>query len=225
MKKAQVFIAALEKEFNRHSNNAIATAQAKYMKNNFDFFGIKTPERREIMRPFLHKNYLPEKTILPDLIKQLWQKPEREFHYFGQELLFKYQHKLAKDDIKLIHFMLTNQSWWDTVDYIAIKILGTYFKQFPSQIGLIIPQWLASDNIWLQRSALLFQLKYKVELNTNLLADSIQKLLGSKEFFIDKAIGWILREHSKTDPQWVVEFVDKTDLAVLSKREALRLIN
>jgi 3-methyladenine DNA glycosylase AlkD len=220
-----VFIAALEKELESHSNDTIATAQAKYMKNNFEFFGIKTPERRKIMLPFLHKSYLPEKAILPDLIKQLWQKSQREFHYFGQELLFKYQNKLAKNDIELIHFMLINQSWWDTVDYIAVKILGAYFKQFPAQIELIVPQWLASDNIWLKRSALLFQLKYKAALDTNLLANSVQKLLGSKEFFINKAIGWILREHSKTNPQWVLDFVAKTDLTSLSRREALRLIN
>jgi len=223
--ETNAFITTLETAFLVNADAVIAIGQANYMKNHFKFFGIKAPERRMIMRPFLHKDYLPAKEVLPEMIKQLWQKPQREFHYFGQELFFKYQMQLVKNDIELIHFMLTHQSWWDTADFIAIKILGAYFKQFPKQIAVIIPQWLASDNMWLQRSALLFQLKYKEELDANLLANSIQKLLGSKEFFINKAIGWMLREYSKTNPKWVLDFVSRTDLVPLSKREALRLIN
>ena len=221
--KSSVFVSTLINEYQHHANLEIALGQAKYLKNKFDFFGIKTPERRLISRPFLVENYLPQKVLLAEIIHELWQKPQRELHYFGQELVFKYKKKFETKDILIIEFMLTHQSWWDTVDFIASKIAAAYFQQFPKQIALIIPKWLASENIWLQRAALLFQLKYKAATDTILLENTINSLIPSEAFFINKAIGWILREYSRTNPKWVLNFVAETPLAALSKREALRL--
>ena len=121
--------------------------------------------------------------------------------------------------------MIINKSWWDTIDFLSPKIVGEYFKLYPETIENQIEKWLHSNNIWLQRSCLIFQLKYKETLNTQLLAHIIQFLLGSKEFFINKAIGWILREYSKTNPQWVIKFVYTNNLNTLSKREAFKFIN
>ena len=121
--------------------------------------------------------------------------------------------------------MITHKSWWDTVDFIAANLVGPYFKSFPGQREKITGKWLSSNNMWLQRSVLLFQLKYKDSLDTDFLADTIHSLTGSEEFFINKAIGWILREYSKTNPQWVRQFVQATSLHPLSKREGLRLIS
>lgn len=120
--------------------------------------------------------------------------------------------------------MITHQSWWDTVDFIATKLLGAYFKTYPEEKEKYVNKWLKSNNIWLQRSALLFQLKYKTDLDTVLLSCTITSLLGSKEFFINKAIGWVLREYSKSNPEWVIDFVNENHLTALSKREALRLV-
>ena len=102
--------------------------------------------------------------------------------------------------------------------------MGSYFKKFPEQRAESVQKWLDSGNIWLQRCALLFQLKYKEEIDAKLLSHVIQSLLGSKEFFINKAIGWVLREYSRTNPTWVVSFVEVHTLHNLSKREALRLL-
>lgn len=104
--------------------------------------------------------------------------------------------------------------------------MGEYFKVYKEERYHRVNQWLASENIWLQRCAVdvLFQLKYKKDLDTELLSYVITHLLGSKEFFINKAIGWALREYSKTNLKWVIDFVSKTKLSPLSKREALRLI-
>ena len=124
----------------------------------------------------------------------------------------------------MLEFIITNKSWWDTVDFIASHLVGNYFKKYPDKIEEYINKWMLSKNIWLQRTALLFQLKYKVALNPVLLENIIKQFLYSKEFFINKAIGWILREYSKTNPQWVINFVKKYPLHNLSKREALRLI-
>ena len=83
-------------------------------------------------------------------------------------------------------------------------------------------KWIASNNIWLQRSSLIFQLKYKNKLDTKTLKNNINSLLNSNEFFVNKAIGWILREYGKTNPKWVIKFVRKTELSNLSKKQALK---
>lgn len=218
------FIQTLQTEFEENANAKIALEQKAYMRNQFDYYGIKTPKRREITKPFLDKKYLPKKTELEKYVKTLWQKPQRDYHYFAQELAFKYIRELDKDNIALFEFMVTHNSWWDTVDFIAPKLIQAYFKTYPKERDFYIKKWLASDNIWLQRSALLFQLKDKEKIDTDLLTFIIQSLSHSKEFFINKAIGWILREYSKTNSEWVIDFIETNELSNLSKREALRLI-
>jgi 3-methyladenine DNA glycosylase AlkD len=151
--------------------------------------------------------------------------PQRECQYIAQEMAHRVIRKPAEADLQLFEYMVTEKSWWDTVDFIAANILGRYFKNHPDAILPAVEKWLASGNIWLQRSAILFQLKYKSELDTALLAATISPLIGSKEFFINKAIGWVLREYSKTNPQWVVNYCEQTDLNGLSKREALMVIH
>lgn len=218
------FINTLEIEFAQHANPKIAFEHKAYMRNQFEFYGIKAMERREIQKPFLIKEFLPKKEELDNIIKSLWEKPQRDYQYFSQELAFRYVNQLEEKDINLFEYMVTHKSWWDTVDFIAAKLMGEYFKKYPEQRNLYVKKWLNSNNIWLQRSALLFQLKYKENLDTVLLSSIINSILGSKEFFINKAIGWILREYSKTNPKWVMEFADKNALSNLSKKEGLRLI-
>lgn len=219
------FIQVLSNEFQRNSNPEIAAGQKAYMRDQFEFFGIKAPIRKEIQKPFLVKAYLPPKEELETLVKELWAKPQREFQMFGQELTAKYQRKFEKQDIALLEFMVTHKSWWDSVDFIAAHLMGSYFKIFPELREEYVNKWLDSGHLWLQRSAILFQLKYKEETDTELLSYVIHRLLGSKEFFINKAIGWILRDYSRRNPDWVIHFVNQTDLQPLSRKEALRIIN
>ena len=219
------FIQTLGLEFEANSNAQIAAGQKAYMRNQFEFYGIKTPERRKLQRPFLVKSYLPEKNELEQIVKTLWQKPQRENQFFAQELVSKYSRRFDKRDISLLEYMVTHKSWWDTVDFIAVKLIGPYFDQYPEQLDSYLKKWMASNNIWLQRCCLLYQLKSKDKMDVTRLEYIIQKLLGSKEFFINKAIGWVLREYSRTNPKWVKDFVANNDLAGLSRREALRLMD
>ncbi len=218
------YINTLEAEFISNSNPENAVKQKKYLKNKFEFFGLTTPQRRSIQKPFLHKEYLPPKTEFKNIIIELWEKPEREFQHFALDLSYKYLKQIEAEDIELFEYMILNKSWWDTVDGVAPKLVAEYFKKFPQQRDSYTGKWLKSGNIWLQRSTLIFQLFYKDDLDTVFLEHAINQLLGSKEFFINKAIGWILRQYSRTNPVWVEKFVEKTALSGLSKREALRLI-
>ncbi len=218
------YIETLSSELLSRANPKRAAQQKRYMRGQFDYYGLTSPERKTLQRPFFEKAFLPAKSELELIVKALWEKPQREYQYVAQELAFKYIKRMEEQDIALYEYMVTHKSWWDTVDHIANKLMGAYFKKYPELRQEYVDKWLASDNMWLQRSALLFQLKYKSELDTVLLSYTITALLGSKEFFINKAIGWVLREYSRTNPDWVMDFVEQTELSGLSEREALRLM-
>jgi len=216
-------IAELEIEFRKNANPLTAKGQKAYMKNNFEFFGIKSPLRRDIQKPFFQKEFLPHKYEIEGIVKELWSKPQRDFQYFAQELLFRYAKEFDSKDIDLLEFMVVHKSWWDSIDFIAPKLIGAYFKRYPEYRNGTVERWMKSDSIWLQRSSILFQLKYKQELDTDFLAYVINNLNGSKEFFVNKAIGWILRDYSRIDAKWVSDFCKNSSLSNLSRREALRL--
>ncbi len=220
----EIYINKLNVEYEKNANPVIAAGQKAYMKNHFEYFGIKSPLRREISKPFLNKEYLPSKKELENIVKALWDKPERELQYFAMELFWKCKKQIEEADIELMEFMVVNRSWWDTVDMIAGRLMGEYFRKFSEQRKEYVDKWLSSGNMWLQRSAILFQLNYKDKMDTELLSYVIRSLLGSNEFFINKAIGWVLRNYSKTNPDWVKGFADRTELHKLSRREALRLM-
>ncbi len=218
------YLDTLTSEFENAANPTKAIDQKRYMRDQFEYYGLTSPQRREILKPFLAKAYLPPKKDLQKIVKTCWKKPQREYYYFAQELTQKYIKQFEKSDIELLEHMIVNKSWWDTIDFIASNLVGPYFKKFPEQIEPTVEKWLDSKNIWLQRSTLLFQLKYKDKLDVALLENIISRLLGTKEFFINKAIGWILRSHSRVNADWVVDFVERTELSNLSRREALKLL-
>lgn len=208
-----------------HANSSYAGQQKKYMKNKFEFFGLPSPYRRELNRKFLTKTNLPEKQEAFLIIKELWQQPQRELQYFALDLAEKYVKQPEEKDIAFYTYLITHKSWWDTVDFIAATLVGSYFRMFSFERESIINKWLNSGNIWLQRTSLIFQLKYKTDTDALLLYKVIRQLLGTKEFFINKAIGWSLREYSKTDSKWVIQTVEKlNDLSYLSRKEALKVI-
>lgn len=212
----------LEKELLKHENPTIAAQQTAYMKNKFEHIGLKMPERRKITTKFIKEYGKPEIEDLFDLIKALWKNPYRDLQHFGLDLVEKYMKKFRKEDLAMLEFMILNKSWWDTVDMVAAKHSGMYFRLYPEKIVPVTEKWIKSENKWLQRSALLFQLKYKQDTNIPLLFDYILRLKDSKEFFIRKAIGWVLREYSKTNSELVISFVEENRLSPLSEREALK---
>jgi 3-methyladenine DNA glycosylase AlkD len=215
----------LENSLRACSDEFVAKGQKAYMRNQFEFLGVKSPERKAIQKPFFERKSKPHKSDLSFVVQTLWQMEEREFQYAAQELYAKYLKESDSDDIALFEWMILTKSWWDTVDFIASNLVGNYFKKHPDQIEPTIEKWLHSGNIWLQRSILLFQLKYKKEVDADLLAGIIHSLLGTGEFFIDKAIGWSLREYSKVNPDWVRDFVNRTELSNISRREGLKVLD
>jgi 3-methyladenine DNA glycosylase AlkD len=118
--------------------------------------------------------------------------------------------------------LITTKSWWDTVDAIANHNVGQLLRQYPDSRDRTLTPWRQSENIWLRRTAILFQLSYKTATDADLLFAIATENRESSEFFIQKAIGWALREYSKTAPDAVQTFVATAELAPLSQREALK---
>lgn len=209
-------------------NEKNAAAMDAYMKNKAKHFGLKAALRREVAKPYLEASKTMPWEEKKKLVKLLWEQPWRECHHIAQEILEKGIKKhLVKEDISFLEYLITTNSWWDTVDFVAPKMMGVYFQKFPDQIVPCTNKWLASNNIWLQRSALLFQLKYKDKTDLSLLFELCLRLTGTKEFFINKAIGWVLRENHYRIPDQIEEFVElnRDKLSNLSVREALKHAN
>jgi 3-methyladenine DNA glycosylase AlkD len=218
------YITPLIRLFKQHANAEKAAGAKAYMRNQFGYLGLTAPLRQSISKAYIKSKLLPNYNELEVIVKELWQMPEREYQYFAIDLTFAFKKQWTKDIIKLFEFILANKSWWDTVDATS-NLTGAYFKIFSTQTNKITGQWNRSENIWLQRSSILFQLKYKKDTDRDLLKKYILTLTSSKEFFVQKAIGWALREYSKTNSKWVLEFVKQNKLAALSEREALKRIS
>jgi 3-methyladenine DNA glycosylase AlkD len=220
--KIDPYLTPLQASFQRHADPQNAPAMSKYMRSQFAFLGIKAPLRKEITRAFFREHGLPPPAKAGPLVMDLWQLPEREFQYAGVSLMRRLSEKLAAGALLTVERMITEKSWWDTVDEIAARVVGRLFARLPDVQAEALPAWRESDNFWLRRSALLFQLHYKSDTDMPLLFEIIHENLDSTEFFIQKAIGWALRQASKTYPQDVLDFTAVAPLAPLSRREALK---
>ncbi len=219
------FISDLETDLRKNASFENAAPMKAYMKNNFDFLGIKTEPRRAILKSIIEKNKQELKTNFRVIASELFNHNEREFHSCAIDILVKEFPKNYKlDDIHFIEKLITTNSWWDSVDVIAKYLLGGYLQHFPEQKLSIIEQFSNTNNLWLNRSVIIFQLSYKEKTDFDLLKSECDKHKHSNEFFIQKAIGWALRDYSRFNPSGVVDYVNATNLKPLSRREALRNI-
>ncbi len=222
---AKKYFAPLENAFKNNASPENAIPMKKYMREQFDYFGIKSQQREEIYKAFLKEYGLPELGNLHEYVRYLWEKQQRDFQYTAMSIVDRLVIQADENLIDLLEYMIINKSWWDTVDYIAARPVGNYFIKFPKQIKPITEKWMSSGNMWLQRSALLFQLKYKKNTDEKLLYDYITRLAEHKDFFIRKAIGWTLREYSKINPKSVEKFIKSHTLSPLSVKEGMRRID
>jgi len=217
------FLTDLTQVFRENASADNAGPMEAYMKHHFQFYGIKAPLRKQITKQIWSQHKTEVKNNAREIGLTLLQQQQREFHYAAMEILEKeLRGKFIKEDINLIEKTLTTDSWWDTVDFLAKYLLGNYLSQFPEETETVVTRFSDSENMWLNRSAILFQLGYKSKTDVALLFALCEKHSGSGEFFIQKAIGWALREYAKTDPKAVIKFVSETTLKPLSKREALK---
>ncbi len=218
------YLKPLIKSYKQNINIGKAAGMKKYMRNQFDFIGISSPIRKELFKSFINEYGYPENNNMTSIIKVLWELNYRDYQYFAIGLITKRIKTLDTDFIPITEYMITNKSWWDTIDAIASNIVGPLLIKDTKFMRSINKKWINSDNMWLRRTALIFQLNYKEETNEKMLYSNIRKCAKEKEFFIRKAIGWALRQYARKNPESVRDFVNNTELSTLSTREALKRI-
>ena len=213
----------LYEEMIQHKNEEQAQKMSKYMLNKFEYIGIKTPERRKIFKNFF-KEYKNKEKIDWEFVNKCWENKYREFQYVAADYLKNMKDKLTIDDIPKFKQLILKKSWWDTIDNLDMTIGALALKD--SNVNKILLEWSLDENIWLRRIAIDHQLLRKEKTNTELLEKILKNNLGQAEFFINKAIGWALRDYSKTNPNWVKNFIEKNreKMAKLSIREASKYL-
>lgn len=209
--------------FEENRDEERAKQMSAYMRNQFPFLGIGTPKRRKLSREFL-KEARKKKVVDWDFVNECWEKDEREFQYLAIDYLKRMEKYLTEKDVPKIKKLALKKSWWDTIDALD-KIIGNIALNYPEVTETLI-QWSVDENMWLRRIAINHQRGRKEETDTDLLEKIIVNNLGQTEFFINKAIGWSLRDYSKVNPDWVRNFIKKYEekLAPLSIREASKYL-
>lgn len=207
--------------FLQNRNAATAKEQAQYMRNKFEFIGLKQPDRVALTKLFFIRFGKLSAADSLLLAKECFQYKEREMWYLGCEQLIKAKKILRAKDLKYIETIIVKSDWWDIVDTLATNVVGEIVLKENAAKDIML-KYSNNTNMWLRRVSVIFQLKYKDKTDATFLFDRCRQLADEKEFFIQKAIGWALREYAKHNPEAVLAFVNDTNLANLSKREALK---
>lgn len=215
------YVTAVQILLEQNANPTQAAPMKKYMRDQFEYLGIKSPQLKALFRQITKAQGLPGIQELDEIVHELWELPQREYQYLAIGLMERLEKKLPPQSIKTLEYMITHKSWWDTVDNVSHTV-GVLFKNYPEVREKYLAKWRASKNFWLRRTAILFQLDYKEQTDFDLLREIILENLGSDEFFINKAIGWSLRQYARVNPTSVRKFVQSASLHSLSRREAMK---
>ncbi len=213
----------IRKIFESMEDKENAIAMSKYMRNLFDFYGLPTPKRKEVYHDFI-KSERKLKKIDWEFLDKCYDDNHREFQYLVYDYLLAMKQYVSFEDISKIQNYIIKKSWWDTIDFLC-KIVGDVGLR-DSRVKDLMKEWSKNENIWIKRSAIEHQLCLKEKTDTKLLEQIIVNCFGSDEFFINKAIGWALRDYSKTNPKWVKDFINKYNdkMDSLSIKEASKYI-
>ena len=213
----------IKKLFEQNEDKENAIAMAKYMRNLFEFYGLATPKRKKLYKDFL-KEEKKNKKVDWDFLNKCYLDSHREFQYLVSDYLITMNDYLTYDDIPKIKKYIKTKQWWDTVDFLD-RVIGEIGLK-DSRVDDLMLEWSCDNDFWVRRIAIDHQLCRKEKTNTELLEKILVNNFGSDEFFINKAIGWALRDYSKTNPLWVREFLSKykDKMSNLSIKEASKYI-
>lgn len=214
-------IDALKFQLQQQANPEKKQSMEAYLRHQFAFYGVQATPRRIISKPFFQA-YSTKDSIPWHVVESLWQEEERELQYVALDLLRRLHKQLTYADIPRLRQLAETKSWWDTIDVLD-RLIGN-IGLIDDRVSSLMLQWAEDENFWIRRIAIDHQIGRKNQTDAGLLSRIIQLNFGSDEFFINKAIGWSLREYAKVNPEWVQMFVQKYKqyLAPLSIREAMK---
>lgn len=229
----------LTREYEAARDPELAAPMTAYMRDLFPFLGIKSPPRRLLSKRVLDGVDKPDEAQLTAVALACWRLEEREYQHFAVDWLRSHAKVLTPAFLPTVRHLITTKSWWDTVDELASDVVGVMVERHPGLLSTMdawaagsdpavgwpaaSPKATAVPEMWLARTAILHQLRYKVATDTDRLFRYCANNAGHRDFFIRKAVGWALRQYAKTEPDIVRAFVEAhPELSTLSKREALK---
>jgi 3-methyladenine DNA glycosylase AlkD len=223
MTLADDMMARLVRTFDAARDPERAAPMARYMRDQFPFLGLPSPQQQALTRTVVAGLPRPAEDDLRTVALACWELPEREYQYFACGWLRTHVAVPGPGFLATARTLITTKSWWDTVDPLATRFLGGLVKRHLSLVAEM-DAWAADANLWLARTAILHQLHYGADTDEERLFGYCARLSGHPDFFIRKAIGWALRQYARTDPAAVRKFVElhRDQLAPLSIREATK---
>ncbi|MBE8470868.1 DNA alkylation repair protein [Streptomyces justiciae] len=222
---ADTVLERLTATYGAAADPARAEPMRAYMKDVAPFLGLTTPVRRALSRTVVEGMPRPDEADCTAVALRCWRLPEREYQYFAVDYLRRHARVLSSGFLPVARHLVSTVPWWDTVDLLAAHVVGALVAADPA-LKADMDAWIVDDDLWIARTALLHQLRYKERTDTERLFTYCLHQSGRPDFFIRKAIGWALREYAKTDPEAVRGFLarEKGRFAPLSVREALKNI-
>lgn len=207
----------------KNGDPEIAKQMKSYLRNQFEFYGLKSPERRKSYHDLI-KAEKKNRKVDWDFLNLAWEDEHREAQYFVCDYLIELEKFLTFEDVDHIYNYVKSKQWWDTIDSL-IKPIGKIGLR-DERIDNLMLAWSKDDDFWVRRVAIEHQLLRKDKMNVELLNKILENNLNSSEFFINKAIGWALRDYSKTNPEWVRNFIGDhhEDMAKLSITEGSKYL-
>jgi 3-methyladenine DNA glycosylase AlkD len=216
-------VARLVTAFAPAADDERAAGMRRYMRDQFPFLGIPTPQRRQLARQALAGMSDPSQADVLATMAALWRLEPREYQYAAIDLGARHRRALDPSAFDELELLITTTSWWDTVDALASQVCGPIVRGHRDAVSTM-DTWIESDDLWLARTAILHQLGWKADTDTDRLFRYCEHQAGHRDFFIRKAIGWALRDYARTDPDAVRAFLDDHAdvLSPLSVREAAK---
>lgn len=206
-----------------------AVQQQRYMKSAMPYLGLPMSDVRRTSAAVFREYPLADADAWRASIRRLWHEATHREHRYAAISLLRYgqyrawAHEPSPEQIGLLRELIVDGAWWDFVDELASHAVGGLLAAHPDEVTPIMRDWSREPDLWLRRTSILCQLGRKAETDTGLLEYAIAGSVTDPDFFARKAIGWALREYSKTDADWVRAYVSAhPDLSGLSQREALK---
>lgn len=218
-----------------------AAGQQAYMKSTMPYLGVTMGELRRAVRPLLRR-WAPDRATWEATLRHLWDgASHREYRYAALEIAhhrLAATHRLSGPEapagtLELARYLVTTGAWWDLVDPVATGLVRESLLTHPAATARVLREWAVDPDLWLRRTAIIAQVGAKQRTDPVLLADVIEPNLegggyadraGRQDFFIRKAIGWVLRDYAYVEPGFVRQYVEtrRSRMAGLSIREALK---
>jgi 3-methyladenine DNA glycosylase AlkD len=226
---ASPLVSLLRRELTRAANPAKSAGMQAYMKSTMPYLGVSAVPLRAVCKRVFADHPIDDVAAWQRDVLDLWRNARHREERYGAIELSGDKRARKFHELRILPMyeeLIVSGAWWDYVDPIATHRLDHILRADPRAMKKTMVVWSRSHDMWKRRSAILCQITFKADTDLDFLYRSIEPSLGSKEFFLRKAIGWALRQYAWTDAEEVRRYVraNETKLSGLSKREALKNI-